>query len=119
MHNNRKRKAQEKAQENKIPQASTSTYPTPAPIIYNYNQDNKYFQKNSTGNPFGYACNICDRLWYMNDLKQIKEKHISVSAPEFPGMDVAQLKACVTHTATLERNQVPSLSSSNGFTYPP
>jgi hypothetical protein len=30
MHNNRKRKAQE----NKTPQASTSTDPTPAPIIY-------------------------------------------------------------------------------------
>jgi hypothetical protein len=54
----------------------------------------------------------------MNDLKQVKEKHISVS-PEFPDMDVAQFKACVTCTATLDRDQVPSLSSSNGFTYHP
>jgi hypothetical protein len=34
-------------------------------------------------------------------------------------MDVAQFKACVTCTATLDRDQIPSLSSSDGFTYPP
>jgi hypothetical protein len=33
-------------------------------------------------------------------------------------MDVAQFEACVTRTATLDRDRVPSLSSSNGFTYP-
>jgi hypothetical protein len=55
----------------------------------------------------------------MNDLKQVKEKHIGVLAPEFPGMDVAQFKAYVTCTATLDRDQLPSLSSSNGFAYPP
>jgi hypothetical protein len=51
-----------KAQKNKTPQASTSTDPTPTPIICNYNQANEYFQKNFIGNPFGYACNICGRL---------------------------------------------------------
>jgi hypothetical protein len=55
----------------------------------------------------------------MNDLQQVKENHISVLAPEFPDMDVAQFKTRVTCTATLHRDQVPSLSSSNGFTYPP
>jgi hypothetical protein len=34
MRNYRKRKAQEKAQENKTPQACTSTDPTPTPYIY-------------------------------------------------------------------------------------
>jgi hypothetical protein len=55
----------------------------------------------------------------MNDLKQVEEKHISVFAPEFPEMDVAQFMACVMCRATLDRDPVPSLSSSNGFTYPP
>jgi hypothetical protein len=55
----------------------------------------------------------------MNDLKQVKKKHIIVLAPEFPDIDVAQFKACVTCTATLDRDQVPILSSSNGFAYPP
>jgi hypothetical protein len=121
MRNYRKRKAEEKARENNAPQASTSTDHTPTPItsIYSYNQANEYFQKNFIDNPFGYARDICDRLWYMNDLKQVKEKHISILAPEFPGMGVAQFKACVTCTATLHRDQVPSLSSSNGFTCPP
>jgi hypothetical protein len=53
----------------------------------------------------------------MNDLKQVKEYHISVLAPLIPDMDVAQFNACVTCTATLDRDQVPRLSSSNGFTY--
>jgi hypothetical protein len=90
-----------KAQEYKRPQESTSTDPTPTPIIYNCNQANEYFQKHCTGNLFGYACDICDRLCYMNCLKQEKKKHISVLAPEFPVMDIAQFKACVTCTATL------------------
>jgi hypothetical protein len=33
-------------------------------------------------------------------------------------MDVAQFNACVTCTATIDRDQVPGLSSSNGFMYP-
>jgi hypothetical protein len=66
---------------NETSQASTSTDPTPTPIIYKCNKVNEYFQKNLIGNPFGYACDICDRLWYMNDLKQVKETHISVLAP--------------------------------------
>jgi hypothetical protein len=45
----------------------------------------------------------------MNYLKQVKEKHISTLAPEFPDMDVAQFKACVTCTGTLDRDQEPSL----------
>jgi hypothetical protein len=44
---------------------------------------------------------------------------MSVLAPEFPYLDFAQFKACVTCTATLDRDQVSSLSSSNGFAYPP
>jgi hypothetical protein len=55
----------------------------------------------------------------MNDLKQVKEKHVSVSAPELPDMDVAQIMACVMCRATLDRDQVPSLSSSNSSTYSP
>jgi hypothetical protein len=45
----------------------------------------------------------------MNDLKQVKEKHTSVLAPEFPDMDVAQFEARVTCTAALDRDQEPSL----------
>jgi hypothetical protein len=32
-------------------------------------------------------------------------------------MDVAHFKACITCTATVVRDQVPNLSSSNSFTY--
>jgi hypothetical protein len=33
-------------------------------------------------------------------------------------MDIVQFKACVTCAATVDRVQVPSLSSTNGFTHP-
>jgi hypothetical protein len=86
--------------------------------MYNYNQANEYFQKNFICIQFRFACDICDRLWCMNDLKQVKEKHISIFATEFPDMDAAHFQACVTCTATLDTGQVPSLSSSNCFAYP-
>jgi hypothetical protein len=76
MHNYRKCKARE----NKTPQASTSTDCTPTPTIHNYNQATEGCKKKFIGNPSGDAC---DRLCYMNDLKQIKEKHKIVLAPEF------------------------------------
>jgi hypothetical protein len=41
--------------------------------LYNYDHASEYFQKNLIRNPFGYACDICHRLWYMNYLKQVKE----------------------------------------------
>jgi hypothetical protein len=44
---------------------------------------------------------------------------MSVIAPECPDIDVAQFRSCATDTATIDRDQVPSLSSSNDFTYPP
>jgi hypothetical protein len=56
---------------------------------------------------------------YVYEWCKTKEKHISVLVPEFQEMDVVQFKACVTCTAIINRDQVPSLSSSNGFTYPP
>jgi hypothetical protein len=55
----------------------------------------------------------------MNDLKQIKEKHKSVSASDFQTLMLLGFEACVTCTATIDRDQIPSLSSSNGFAYPP
>jgi hypothetical protein len=38
----------------------------------------------------------------MIDLKEVKEKHVNVLAPEFPDMVVAQFKACITRTARLD-----------------
>jgi hypothetical protein len=51
-----------KAQKRKTSQASTLTVPTPAPIIYNYNHANEYFQRNFIGSPFRYACDLYDRF---------------------------------------------------------
>jgi hypothetical protein len=50
MRNYRKRKTERKAQENKTPQASTSTDPTPTPVMHNYNQANEYIYSNTNPN---------------------------------------------------------------------
>jgi hypothetical protein len=57
-HDYRKRKTQE----NKTPQTSTPTDPTSTPIIYSYNEANKYFQKNFWQ---GEAVRICQSYWRM------------------------------------------------------
>jgi hypothetical protein len=101
--NLRKRKAQKKAQENKTSQASTSTDPTPTPIIYNYNQANEYFKKKLLVIHLVMPAAYVVDYGYMNDLKQVKEKHVSVLAAEFPGIDVVQSKAYVTCTATPDK----------------
>jgi hypothetical protein len=62
-----------KAQEHRTSLACSPSDPIPSLIMYNYNYANEYLQKNFTGNPFGYACDISDSLWYMIDLKQVKE----------------------------------------------
>lgn len=40
-----------------------------------------HFEKVFRGNSFGYACNVCDRLWFKNDLKMIKEQHLTILYP--------------------------------------
>jgi hypothetical protein len=72
--------------------------------------------RNIIGKEMGY---MLQKHVSMNNLKQVKEKHVSVLAPLFPDMDIAQFKACVTCIETLDRNQVPNLLSSTGFMYPP
>lgn len=36
----------------------------------NHKFAHKQFQKMFVENPFGYACSVCDRLWFEKDLKK-------------------------------------------------
>ncbi|XP_015121857.1 uncharacterized protein LOC107044482 [Diachasma alloeum] len=79
----------------------------------------KEFKKQFLDNTFGEACNICDRLWFKNDLKTIEEPHRELLQSDFPQIDINHFKACKTCLSSLNRNKIPTFSTSNGFKYPP
>jgi hypothetical protein len=72
-------------------------------------------------NRFGYSCNVCDRLWFEQDLKQVTNNHVDILAREFVDEDVSQFKVCATCWRSLNKQQIPGLSRSNEFVrvYPP
>lgn len=84
----------------------------------NFDRADREFIKRFVENKFGVACSVCDRLWFINDLKTISEAagQVLLQAGHFES--VANFKACQTCRSSLQRGSVPTLSSSNGFVYP-
>lgn len=76
------------------------------------------FENIFINNHFGYACDVCDRLWFESDLKAIRENHIQILRPLF-GDRSRSFRVCSTCWSHLEKNQVPFFSTTNGFKYPP
>jgi hypothetical protein len=83
-----------------------------------YEKATDYFEKHFINNRFGYSCNVCDRLWFEQDLKQTTNNHPYILAREFVDEDVSQFKVCATCWLSLNKQQIPALSRSNGFVYP-
>ncbi|GFU93480.1 uncharacterized protein TNCV_2200581 [Trichonephila clavipes] len=69
--------------------------------------------------PFGQKCDVCDRLWFLRSLKPTNEKHLPLLNNTFPEQLVTDFKLCATCKNSLDSDQVPTLSRSNGFVYPP
>ncbi|GFV09503.1 uncharacterized protein TNCV_3159001 [Trichonephila clavipes] len=53
----------------------------------------KDFQKRFVGNPFGYGCSICDRLWFRNDLRTPVAEHKNILQNILPGINLKDIKA--------------------------
>ena len=51
-----------------------------------YAKSNLKFQKKFQENPLGFECNVCDRLWFLNDLYDVisKTNCIELLSKEFP-----------------------------------
>jgi hypothetical protein len=86
-----------------------------------YEKATDYFEKHFINHRFGYSCNVCDRLWFEQDLKQVTNNHLdtSILAREFVDEDVSQFRVCATCWLSLNKQQIPALSRSNGLAYPP
>ncbi|KAL1374276.1 hypothetical protein pipiens_018175, partial [Culex pipiens pipiens] len=76
------------------------------------------FHKKFTDNKLGDYCNVCERIWFSNDLRSITSDggRVLVEAGHFES--VAGFKVCQTCHNSLRNGKVPTLSTSNGFTYP-
>jgi hypothetical protein len=84
-----------------------------------YDNATEYFHKHFNENIFEYACNVCDRLWFEKDLKQVTDRHLDILSKEFVNENVSQFKVCTTCWIYLNKQQIPVLFRSNGFVYPP
>lgn len=77
----------------------------------------KEFIKRFVNNRFGFPCGVCDRLWFMNDLKPVTTVEAEVLANT--GISVEGLAVCATCRSSMKKGKVPALAVTNGFSYPP
>jgi hypothetical protein len=57
-----------------------------------WNAANERLRAVFTDNPFGLACDICDRLWFAKDLKKVWVRHMRLLVTTFPGEEVAEFQ---------------------------
>jgi len=97
-----------------------STIPT---VVYDpvlqHAEAHRQFKEKFSENNFGYACSVCDRLWYDKDLKPASINCVTILAAEFPNMDLEAARVCNTCHASLRKEKIPTYSTSKGFKYLP
>ncbi|EDS32999.1 tetratricopeptide repeat protein, tpr [Culex quinquefasciatus] len=76
------------------------------------------FRKKFTENELGAVCNICERIWFQDDLKPITTDGARVLLQPGHFESVAGFMGCQTCRNSLRDGRVPVLSITNGFTYP-
>lgn len=69
-------------------------------------------------NQFGFACDVCDRLWFKNDLSKISKNHSKVLKNCFNNETFTDFLVCGTCKKSLSKSKIPNLAKSNGFNYP-
>ena len=76
------------------------------------------FKRNFIDNPLGHVCDVCDRICFLSDLKDVPQNSIELLAIEFPDCNVRSFRACASCYTALGGGRIPQLSKSNGFVYP-
>ncbi|CAG9840456.1 unnamed protein product [Diabrotica balteata] len=73
-------------------------------------------------NTFGHACDICDRLWFKNDLKILinddATSNIDFIRTLLTNSDISVISVCKSCFLPIGKKRVPILSVYNGFKYP-
>ena len=78
----------------------------------------KKFDEQFKHNTFGHACSICDRLWFLQDLKSPLPVHKQTLRTIFPDFSEHNTRLCGNCSYTLAKQKIPSLSVLNGFKFP-
>ena len=76
------------------------------------------FKNKFTNNSFGHACSVCDRLWFKDDLKLPSSGHEEILTKIIPNIPKANIKVCNTCVQALNKNNIPLMSTYNGFKFP-
>ncbi|XP_074114915.1 uncharacterized protein LOC141537685 [Cotesia typhae] len=81
------------------------------------------FKSTFLDNDFGYACSVCDRLWFKNDLKPITPAQLEVISECFIKENRLMCReeyemVCKTCKRSLNNKSMPPLAKVNGFSYP-
>lgn len=80
----------------------------------NFEGANREYERKFLNNSFGSPCGVCDRLWFVSDLKPITCTDTEV----LNNSDTREISVCQTCHNSLKRGRVPKLAVSNGFSYP-
>ena len=67
---------------------------------------------------FGFRCDVCHRLWYVNDLTPATINMIQVLETEFQNEEIKDFKLCRTCYAACFKGNIPAMSRGNGYQYP-
>lgn len=80
------------------------------------------FKSTFLDNDFGYACSVCDRLWFKNELKHITAAHLKVISNWYSKENRLCTEkyemVCNTCKRSLNNKSMPPLAKVNGFSYP-
>lgn len=81
------------------------------------------FKSTFLDNDFGYACSVCDRLWFKKDLKPITAAQLEVISEWFIKENRRLCReeyemVCNTCKRSLNKKSMPPLAKVNGFSYP-
>lgn len=83
----------------------------------------RQFENDFVENDFGYACDICDRLWFKKDLKYLQNTDatpkIEFIRTLLSNIAILKIKICSTCFTAIQKERIPPLSVYNGFKYPP
>ena len=78
-----------------------------------------HLQRTFHNNPFGYECHVCDRLWFLRDLKTGTPRVTAFLAQHFPDENTSTFRLCSACLKNCSKDKMPSMSRTNGYKYPP
>jgi hypothetical protein len=69
-------------------------------------------------NEFGHKCDVCDRLWFLRDLKTVNPSMAMFLRDHFENEDTTVFKLCGNCFRVCRKFKIPPFSKTNGYQYP-